>query len=85
MRIHLNDIPKEVIVEYSLLPLANSSGYVYFEIRKGMYGLKEAGIIAYNHLVHNLQPHGYAPVAHPPVLWTHTTIKVQSVNSTEVS
>ena len=29
MRIHLKYIPKKVIVEYFLLPLADSSGYVY--------------------------------------------------------
>ena len=39
-----------------------------------MYGLKEAIIIAYKRLVRNLQPHGYAPVAHTPDLWTHTTL-----------
>ena len=39
-----------------------------------MYGLKEAGIIAYKCLVRNLQPHGYTPVAHTPGLWTHATL-----------
>ena len=39
-----------------------------------MYGLKEAVIIAYKRLVHNLQPHGYAIVAHTPCIWTHTTL-----------
>ena len=68
MRIHLKDIPNEVIIEYSLLPFADSSGYVYLKIRKGVYGLKEAGIIAYKRLVRNLQPHSYAPVAHTPGL-----------------
>ena len=29
MHINLKDIPNEVVVEYSLLPIANSSGYVY--------------------------------------------------------
>ena len=74
MRIHLKDIPNELIVEYSLLPLADSSGYVYVEIRKGMYGLKEADIIAYKRLFRNLQPHGCAPVAHTPGLCTHTIL-----------
>ena len=73
MRIHLRYIPDKVIVEYSLLPISNFSGYVYVEIRKGMYGLKESGIIAYNRLAYNLQSHGYTPVAHNPGLWTHTT------------
>ena len=39
-----------------------------------MYGLKEAGIIAYKRLVHNLQLQGYAPVAHTTGLWTHATL-----------
>ena len=67
-----------MIVEYSLLPISDSSGYVYVEIRKGMYGLKEAGIIAYKRLVRNLQPHGYTPVAHTPSLWNHTTLPTSS-------
>ena len=39
-----------------------------------MYGLKEAGIIAYKRLVRNPQPHSYAPLAHTPGLWNHTTL-----------
>ena len=74
MWIHLKYIPNEVIVEYSLLPISDSSGYVYVEIRKGVYGIKEAGIIAYKRLVRNLQPHSYAPVPHTPGLWIHTTL-----------
>ena len=66
MWIHLKDIPNKVVVEDSLLPIDDSSGYVYFNIRKGMYGLKESVIITYKPLVHNLQPHSYAPVAHTP-------------------
>ena len=57
MRIHLKDIPNEVVVEYSLLSIAAASGYIYVKIIKGMYGLKESGIIAYKRLVSNLQPH----------------------------
>ena len=34
-------------------------GYVYCEIRKGMYGLKEAGCVAFQNLVKNLAPFGY--------------------------
>ena len=40
MRIHLKDIPNEVVVEYYLLPITDASGCVYVEIIKGMYGLK---------------------------------------------
>ena len=46
----------------------------YVKIRKGMYGIKEAGIITYKRLVQNLQPHGYAPVTYNPGLWTQATL-----------
>ena len=46
MRIHLRDIPHDVIVGYSLLSITDSSGYFDVNIRKGVYGLKEAGITA---------------------------------------
>ena len=38
------------------------NGYMYIELRKVMYGLKEAGILAFKYLVENLAPHGYHPV-----------------------
>ena len=36
---------------------------------KGMYGLKQAGIIANNELQKHLKPYGCAPIRHAPVLW----------------
>ena len=74
MRIHLKDIPNEVVVEYYLLPITDASGCVYVDIIKGIYGLKESVIIANKRLVCNLQPHIYAPVAHAPGMWTHSTL-----------
>ena len=74
MQIHLKDINHKVIAEYSLLSIAEPSGSVQIESRKGMYGLKEAGIISYKRLVINLQPPGYNPVENNPGLWTHSTL-----------
>ena len=37
-------------------------GYVYFEVRKGMCGLKQASRIAFDNLVKLLSPHGYFSV-----------------------
>ena len=74
MRIHLKEIPHEVIVEYSLLSIADSSSYVHINIRKEMYGLKESSIIVYKQLISNLQPHGYAPVENTPGLWKHSNL-----------
>jgi hypothetical protein len=47
IRIHRRYVPEEVIAEYSLTPEHfDSKGCLYVEIRKGMYGLKEAAILA---------------------------------------
>ncbi len=40
-------------------------------IRKGMYGLSQAGRIAYDNLVNNLAPYGYHPCKHTAGLWKH--------------
>ncbi len=45
MRLHLDIIPKEIIVKYNLRDLVDEEGWVYVEIWKGMYGLPQAGII----------------------------------------
>jgi hypothetical protein len=39
--------------------LVAPDGYIYIKIKKGMYGLKQAAILAYQHLVNQLAPHGY--------------------------
>ena len=45
IRIHCSIIPETIMEQYNLEPLIHN-GYVYFEIRKGMYGLPQAGRIA---------------------------------------
>ena len=42
-------------------------------IVKGMYGLKQAGIITCQELINNLAPHGYYLVKYTPGLWKHDT------------
>jgi hypothetical protein len=74
MKVHRRYLPDEVISEYNLTPAHfDSKGYCYVEIRKGMYGLKEAAILAYEQLVAPLKPHGYYPVSNTPGLWRHLT------------
>jgi hypothetical protein len=45
MKMLLSRFPEEIIQKYSLNALA-VDGWVYIEIRKGMYGLKQAGLLA---------------------------------------
>jgi len=58
MRIAVALIPKDSMDEYKLHDYVHT-GYVYFEINKGMYGLPQAGKIANDQLIAFLQPHGY--------------------------
>ena len=69
LRVPPSKIPQEIWDEYNI-DIA-PDGIVYCEIRKGMYGLKEAGIL--NKLVKALAPHGYKPMPNTTGLWKHTT------------
>jgi hypothetical protein len=74
MRIHRKYIPQDIQEQYKLTPAHfDSRGYAYVEIRKGMYGLKEAAILAYDQLRTHLAPFGYSPVPHTPGLWRHSS------------
>ena len=70
MRLAIDTLPEEIVQQYNLLGLVHH-GYVYIEIRKGMYGLPQAGIIANQLLIKRLAPFGYFPVSHTPGLWKH--------------
>ena len=45
VRIKITDIPAEFIEEYKLAG-TDCDGWIYFEIRRGCYGLPQAGILA---------------------------------------
>ena len=72
MKFHIATIPQEIIDKYNLLTIVNQ-GFVYVNIVKGMYGLRQAGIIAYKALIHHLAPFGYHPDRHTPGLCQHDT------------
>jgi hypothetical protein len=72
MKMMLSLFPEEIVQKYNLNALA-VDGWVYIEIRKGMYGLKQAGLIANQLLKTRLAPFGCYPVRHTPGLWLHKT------------
>ena len=73
MRFRYADIPPEIKQQYKLDKIVHTDGFVYTEIRKGMYGLPQAGIVANKDLQKHLAPYGYHPVPHTPGLWKHET------------
>jgi hypothetical protein len=68
----LSCFPEEIIQKYNLNTLA-VDGCVYIEIRKGIYGLKQAGLLENQLLQTRLAPFGYYPARHTPGLWLHKT------------
>jgi hypothetical protein len=80
MKMQISRFPEERIQKYNLNALA-VDGWVHIEIRKGMYGLKQAGLIANQLLQTRLAPFGYYPARHTPGLWLH---KTQSISCTLV-
>jgi hypothetical protein len=80
MKILLSHFPEEIVQTYNLNALA-VDGWVYIEIRKGMYGLKQAGLFANQLLQTRLAPFGYCPACHTPGLWLHRT---RSISFTRV-
>ena len=67
-RLSINISPQQIIDAYNLLGIFHN-GYLYCEIQQGMYGIPQAGKLAYNQLFCQLNPHGYAPCRHMSVLW----------------
>ena len=51
MRIPLKITPQEIIDAYNLTALVDYQGWIDMRIEKGMYGLKQAGIVANQELV----------------------------------
>ena len=71
MKIPITHIPEEIINEYKLRPKVHTDRAVYIEIRKGMYGLPQAGMLANKLLKRRLAQHGYYEVRHTPGYWRH--------------
>jgi hypothetical protein len=72
MQMLLSRFPDELVDTYNLKELAVDS-WIYIEIRKGMYGLKHADLVANQLLQKRLAPFGYYPPRHTPGIWLHKT------------
>ena len=46
MKLKLSNLPKDFIKEYDLTPKVDQNGYVSVEIRRRMYRLTQAGLLA---------------------------------------
>jgi hypothetical protein len=70
VRIKISDIPDKFFTEYNLGG-RDRERWIYFEIRKGCYGLPQAGILANDLLCSRLPTEGFYEAASTPGLWRH--------------
>ena len=73
MRVKYKHIPEDIRIRYNLKTKVTKDNYVFIRIEKGMYGLKQAALLAYNHLKENLAQDGYSPIIGTVGLWKHET------------
>ena len=61
MKLHISQIPKEIINQYNLNDIVSPNGWVYIDIRKLIPGLQEVGRISNERLTSHLAYFGYPP------------------------
>jgi len=69
VRLKLPDVPDDMIEEYQLANNVTKDGFVYVEIRKGVYGLPQAGLSAQELLEKGLADKEYYQSTHIPGIW----------------
>ena len=51
MKVHISKFPDDIIEKYNLKDIVTHDGFIFIKIQKGMYGLRQAAILAYEQLV----------------------------------
>ncbi len=72
MRIPYALFPPWIVEQYALQNKV-LDGHIYMEMRRAVWGLPQAGILANKLLKKRLAPHGYFKCTHTPGLWRHAT------------
>jgi hypothetical protein len=72
MRKPLDLFPVWIQQQYNLVAMAYE-GYVHLEMRRAVWGLPQAGILANKRLRRKLAPFGYFEHSKTPGLWYHAT------------
>ena len=73
MKVPYHFFPDDVKRQYNLADKVTPSKHINIKIKKGMYGLKQAAVLAYDHLRNCLAPYGYHLLPGTVGMWGHTT------------
>ena len=76
MHLKLTDLPNDFVQKYKLFFKFTRDGYVYVEIRRGMYGLPQAGLLAQQLLEKRLNRKGYQQIELTSSFWTHKWLPI---------
>ena len=72
MTVPFKFLPNNKCTKYNLHDIVHDN-YIYTKINKGVYGLKQAAVLAYKNLINKLAPYGYEPIQHIDSYWQHKT------------
>ena len=72
MKVAFKYFPEDIRQKYNLYNIVHNE-YIYIKIKKGMYGLKQAALLAYEFLTEILLQAGYHPIKTTLGLWKHKT------------
>ena len=73
LHIHAKYFLPDIRDKYNIDSLVHTDGYVYCQLKRGMYGLKQAACLARDNLITHLANYGYVPTKHAPNIWSHHT------------
>ncbi len=59
VQMKLSDMPDKVVAHYGLTELSNPDGVIFMAVKKGMYGLPQAGLPSQELLAERLGKEGY--------------------------
>ena len=66
----LTNMPANVVEHYKLRDKATKDGYIFVAVKRGMYGIPQAGILAQELLEAELDKHGYSQSMLTPGFWS---------------
>jgi hypothetical protein len=75
MKMPLSLFPIWIVEQYNLTKHAKD-GWVHLEMRRAVWGLPQAGILANKRLQHKLAPYGYYECINTPGLWYHESRQI---------
>ena len=77
MKIHSKYFLSDIREKYKINNKIHTDGYVYYKVKRDMYGLKQVARLAYDSLKLHIQKHGYFPDKLAPNIWAHKTRKTK--------